>query len=122
MRSQSILIVEDDSSVVEVLRRILETEGYEVDVAETGRNAVEKSTAKAYDLALLDLRLPDMNGSEVLRVMRSRTPRTAVIILSGYPEPPHPATSSDLRADGYLVKPVDVEELLKTVRQKSLGQ
>jgi len=122
MPGQSILIVDDDRSIANAIRTTLETEGYTVDIAETGREAIEKSATKIYDLALLDIRLPDMDGCEVLRIMRARTPRTAVIILTGYLEPRQPAGSSTLGADGYLVKPVDVEELLEIINQKLIGR
>ena len=61
-----IIVIDDDKSILRTFTRILQKNGYEIDVAETGKEALEKSKKKPYDLALIDIRLPDMDGTDLL--------------------------------------------------------
>jgi CheY-like chemotaxis protein len=70
-----ILIIDDEETVRKSLAAVLEDEGYLVDTAENGKEAIQKSKAKIYNLALVDLRLPDMDGIELLTAMRNTTPK-----------------------------------------------
>ena len=118
MEKKTILIVDDDETILESLKALLEREGYIVDTVETGHEAIEKSERQFYNLALLDIRLPDMEGTELLTEMRKHTPRTVRIMLTGYPSLENAVESVNLRADAYLIKPVKREELLKVIRKK----
>ena len=80
-----ILIVDDDESIGKVLATILEDEGYTVDIAENGEKAIKKSEEEFYNLALIDIRLPDMEGIELLTKVRDTTPKMRKIIITGYP-------------------------------------
>ena len=80
-----ILIVDDDESVRETFTAILEENGYIVDTAENGRDAIEKSNKNFYNAAFIDIRLPDMDGTDLLTAMKETTPKMRKIIITGYP-------------------------------------
>lgn len=115
---KNILIVEDDKTVLRTFKNILESEGYIVETAETGKEALEKSKARYYNLALLDIRLPDMNGTELLTKLHKDTPRMMKIIITGYPSLENAVEAVNKGADAYIIKPVDSKKLLKVVREK----
>jgi DNA-binding NtrC family response regulator len=100
------------------MKTILEDEGYVVDLAATGREAIEKTQKTAYNLALLDIRLPDMEGVELLKLIKDPTPRTRKIMVTGYPSMQNAITALNKNADAYLIKPVNVEKLLTTVKEQ----
>ena len=114
-----ILIVDDDKLILEGFRRSLELEGYGVDTAETGREAIEKSNKNFYNLALVDIRLPDMQGTELLTEMRNTTPKMRKIIVTGYPALENAVAALNKDADGYMIKPIlDINELLKAIKEQ----
>ncbi|MEM2147917.1 MAG: response regulator, partial [Candidatus Bathyarchaeia archaeon] len=80
-----ILVVDDDENIRKVLMMILQDEGYNVDMAGTAKEAIEKTRKNFYNLALIDVRLPDMEGIELLTKVRDTTPRMRKIIITGYP-------------------------------------
>jgi DNA-binding NtrC family response regulator len=100
------------------MKVILEDEGYIVDLAATGSEAIQKTEKTAYNLALLDIRLPDMEGVELLKLMKENVPRTRKIMVTGYPSMQNAITALNKNADAYLVKPVNVEKLLSTVKEQ----
>ena len=81
--SQRILIVDDESSIRFVLKAVFEQEGYAVDVAEDGFAALRKLQSQMPDLVISDLRMPNMNGFELLSVLRTRFPHLPTIAISG---------------------------------------
>lgn len=113
-----ILIVDDDTTILKSIAQILEAEGYTVDTAKSGCEAVEKSKKERYDLALLDIWLPDMKGTRLLRDMEMGTPRMKTIMITGYATLENAIESLNLGANGYLEKPVDPERLLNIIREK----
>jgi len=114
-----ILIVDDDRLILSGFKRSLELEGYVVDTAETGGEAIEKSKASSYNLALIDIRLPDMEGTELLTTMRDTTPKMRKIIVTGYPSLQNAVAAVNKNADGYLIKPVvDMKELLNMIKEQ----
>ena len=114
-----ILIVEDDRSLLELLKHCLESEGYMIVTAETGASAMNWLKESRFDLALLDLMLPDMNGAQICAAIKEspRTRATPVVILTGN-------TSNEARirsgleanADLFLNKPIDTADLRKAVK------
>ena len=100
------------------MKAILEDEGYTVDLAASGSEAVKKTQIAAYNIALLDIRLPDMEGVELLKLMKDPTPRTRKIMVTGYPSMQNAITALNKNADAYLIKPVNVEKLLTTVKEQ----
>ena len=118
MEKKSILIVDDDKAILKSLKEILELEGYSVDTAETGQEATKASKEKYFNLALLDIKLPDMEGTELLSKLYESEPRIMKIMLTGYPSLENAIKSVNLRADAYLTKPVKRAELLKVIADK----
>jgi DNA-binding response OmpR family regulator len=119
MVQKRILVVDDDESVLGTIARILELEGYRVETARTGREAIEKSNLDSYNLAIIDIRLPDMDGTELLTAMRDKTPTTPKMIkimLTGYVSAGDRTETVQRNADGYLVKPIEVDALLRTIK------
>lgn len=116
-RQNSILIVDDDEGIRKTLSAILESEGYLVETAKDGSDAIEKSNEKAFDLAVVDMRLPDMMGTDLLGRMKETTPKMQKIILTGYPSMQNAIKSVNEGADGYILKPVDAGVILDTVQK-----
>ncbi len=113
-----ILVVDDDETIRTTMKAILQDEGYLVDLAATGKEAIQKSQQNTYNITLLDIRLPDMEGVELLKLMKTNVPKTRKIMVTGYPSMQNAIASLNKDADAYLVKPVDVEKLLKTVKEQ----
>jgi two-component system chemotaxis response regulator CheB len=113
-----ILIIDDDQAVLASIATVLRLDGYSVDVAATGKEAIEKSSLNLYNLALIDYRLPDTKGTMLLTELGSITPRMVKIILTGYPSQENRTEAFDRYADGYLTKPVKIDALLKTVKDR----
>jgi len=113
-----LLIVDDDEDILRNLERILRLKGYETDIARTGLEAIEKTRRNFYNLVLLDIKLPDMEGTELLRKMHETFPEMIKIMVTGYPDLENAIKSLNFGADAYLIKPVSVQELLDVVKQK----
>jgi len=101
-----------------VLRTILEDEGYVIDTAETARIGIEKSQQGFHNLALIDVRLPDMEGIELLSKLRDTKPKMRKIIVTGYPTMQNAVAAVNKGADAYVIKPFDVEKLLQTIKEQ----
>jgi DNA-binding NtrC family response regulator len=112
-----ILVVDDDESIRKTISTILEEKGYIVNTAENGKEAIEKTNARFYNLALIDIRLPDMEGIELLTRIRETTPPMIKIIVTGFPSLQNAMEAVNKSADAYLIKPVKIEELLSTIQE-----
>ena len=128
-KGQKVLIMEDETSVAEGLQMILEDEGYEVDIASTGRSAMDTLRKKGVDLLVADLRLPDMDGMEVVREVKAKRPSTKVIVMTGYPSVSSAVDAMKLGVSDYLPKPfwgddfkTAVETALKERKEDTLKQ
>ena len=117
-----ILVIDDDEGVRTTTAAILKEEGYTVDTAENGKEAIEKSNADYYRVALIDFRLPDMEGTKLLTALRETTPKMVKIMVTGYPSVDNAIECVNKHADGYFVKPVDYDNLLDTIRKLVLKQ
>ena len=115
---ERILVIDDDESIRNSLAAILRDEGYEVDVASNGREALQKSEETVYNLALIDIKLPDMEGIDILTRMKDTVPKVRKIMLTGFPSVQNAIEAVNRKADAYLVKPVEVEKLLVTIREQ----
>ena len=100
------------------MKAILEDEGYIVDLAATGCEAIQKTQETTYNIALLDIRLPDMEGVELLKSIKDSVPRTRKIMVTGYPSMQNAITALNKNADAYLIKPVNIEKLLTMVKEQ----
>lgn len=113
-----ILVVDDDVNVLDQLKEYLTAEGYSVDTSETGGEAINKVGKSFFNLTLLDIKLQDMGGAEVLAKIREKSPRTIVIMVTGYPSLDNAVESISLGANAYIVKPIKPEELLQYIQSK----
>ncbi|MBI2707658.1 MAG: response regulator, partial [Proteobacteria bacterium] len=111
-----ILLVEDDSSTAKVVELALRAEGFVVDTTDLGEDGLEIGKLYDYDLIILDLMLPDMDGYEVLRRFRASQIATPVLILSGLNEIADKVKGLGFGADDYLTKPFNKNELAARVQ------
>lgn len=111
-----ILLVEDNKVLSEGLGVLLRGSGYAVDIVEDGTSAHAATAAENFDLVILDLNLPEMDGLDVLRAMRARQNKAAVLILTARGSPEERVRGLDLGADDYMIKPFDVSEFEARVR------
>ena len=118
MEKKRILVVDDDEAIIRSFKEILESKGYLVEMAKTGLEALEKSETQRYDLALLDIKLPDIEGTELLVEIHEDTPRMMKVMITGHASLENAVESLNLGADAYLMKPVRPEELLRIVEEK----
>lgn len=119
MTGKRVLIVEDDAAIIELLRFLLEQEGLEVEVARDGLKALDKMEAFSPDLVLLDLRLPKLEGMDVLWEMRQnpRWNNVPVVIISVDSSPQTMLQGWRLGVDSYFIKPFDPDELIRVIRR-----
>ena len=110
-----VLIVEDDRAICSFMRRVLEANGYESIIVGTGREALSMLTSHCPDVVILDLGLPDMDGSEIIRSVRSWS-RMPIIVISARSAELDKAAALDMGADDYLTKPFGTVELLARIR------
>lgn len=111
-----VLLVEDDSSMARTIQMILQAEGFIVDSTELGEDGLEIGKLYDYDIILLDLMLPDIDGYEVLRRLRASRVGTPILILSGLTEMDNKIKGLGFGADDYLTKPFDRRELLARIQ------
>jgi len=111
-----LLIVEDDRKISTYLKRGLEEQGYAVDAAFTGREALDFAESAPYDIIILDILLPEMDGLSVCREIRKRDKHTPILMLTARDTVDDRVTGLDAGADDYLVKPFALKELLARLR------
>jgi DNA-binding response OmpR family regulator len=111
-----VLIVEDERKISAYLKRGLEEQGYAVDTAFTGREALDYADAAPYDIIILDILLPEMDGVAVCRELRQRGNRTPILMLTARDSIDDRVNGLDAGADDYLVKPFALKELLARLR------
>jgi DNA-binding NtrC family response regulator len=115
--NEKILIIDDDASVRNVLSSILSEKGYAVATAENGKQALKAVENERFDLALIDVVLPGIKGTDLLRKLKQRQPRMVRIIVTGFPSLENAIKAVNEAADGYVLKPWNAKELLKTIRK-----
>jgi DNA-binding NtrC family response regulator len=112
-----ILIVDDDETIRKSIITVLEKNGYLAETAENGRAAIRKSVKGVYNLALIDIRLPDMDGLQLLTSLKETSPKMVKIIITGYPSLQNAVEAVNKGADGYIVKPIKMGELLAMMKE-----
>ncbi len=113
---QRILIIEDEPQLARLLQLELQFEQYESDIAHTGREGLEKFRDGCYDLILLDIMLPELNGLEVLQQIRGSASNVPVILLTAKNDVKDKVAGLNLGANDYVTKPFEFEELLARIR------
>jgi DNA-binding response OmpR family regulator len=116
-KNNRILVVDDDANILRVFKSLLEKEGYTVETAETGKDALIKIQKVKFTVFLVDVNLPDMDGTDLLLKI-PKDSKTIKIIVTGFSTNEVGKKAADYGADDFLVKPVKAEELIVTVREK----
>ena len=116
--SFSILIVDDEADLRDTLSDILTQEGYKTKTVQTGKEAIDACQQETFDIALIDIRLPDMDGTDLLEILKEFEPTLIRIILTGYPSLENAVHSLNLGADGYIVKPFKPIRLLEQIKEQ----
>jgi CheY-like chemotaxis protein len=112
-----ILVVDDEEALRVVLSAELEGEGYQVTSASDGQEAINVLTTKEFDLILLDIKMPNVDGFEVLKFVKERWPQTKVVMLTGFADLKNAIESKKLGAEDFVSKPYDLVDLLTTVER-----
>ena len=112
----NVLVADDEKSIRKTLREILEYEGYKVDEAEDGAKAFEMLKDGAYDCAMLDIKMPKMDGMEVLEKLQGTDAATPIIMISGHGSVENAVEAVKKGAYDFISKPPDLNRLLITVR------
>lgn len=115
--NQNILVVDDDAEARKTLSSILLKEGYSVETAENGKQAIRASEKVHFDVALIEIKLPDMEGTEILHRLKEKQPHIVKIIVTGFPTLENAMKTVNEGADGYILKPFDIEKLLQMIRK-----
>ncbi len=113
-----ILVVDDDERIRNTMKKILENKGYCIDLAATGDVAIEKTKKTAYNIALIDIRLPDIEGVELLKLIKDTVPKTRKIMITGYPSTQNAIAALNKNADAYLIKPINPEKILDIIKEQ----
>ncbi|MFD0772068.1 response regulator transcription factor [Bacillus sp. CGMCC 1.60114] len=116
MDNGKVLIIEDETKIARIIKLELEHEGYKVETAETGITGLEKFRNGQWNLVLLDVMLPKLNGMEVLRRIRASKDMTPIILLTARDSIPDKVSGLDHGANDYITKPFQIEELLARIR------
>ena len=112
-----ILLIDDDETIRETLTLLLQTEGYLVDEAATGQEALKKAKENFYNLSIVDWRLPDIEGTKLISELKATSPNMIKIMLTGFPSIQNAIESVNNRADAFFIKPVDVSLLLDKIKE-----
>jgi CheY-like chemotaxis protein len=115
---QKILIVDDDKFVLQILTKILEKAGCSVTAVETGQEALTKLQTQTYDAAIIDVRLQDTNGLDLLNRIEKIAPDMTKIMLTGYPSDQDRIRALQQGADYYLAKPIKSETLIEIIERR----
>lgn len=112
---KKIIIIDDDTYILRSFSLVLTKRGFEVETAETGKQALEKLKKDFFDLALIDVCLPDMEGTELLEKAKKELVKTVKIMLTGHPSVKTSEKATFEGADTYIVKPIKMDELISVV-------
>lgn len=97
-----IIVIDDDATIRKLIATVLESAGYLVDTAKSGKEAIEKTSSRFYNLALIDIRLPDMEGTQLLTAIKETTPKIIKIMLTSCPSMQNAIDALNGGADGYI--------------------
>ena len=111
-----IIIIDDDQALHRVFTRILQKEGYIVETAETGSEALTKIRNSNFDVALIDVKLPDVNGLDLLPTLKEIAPSMVKIVITGYSIPDGKTGALQLGADDFFKKPIPPPVLLEAIK------
>jgi two-component system response regulator GlrR len=113
-----VLVVDDEAVIRKTLSQILKTKGYMVETMETGKQAIAASKNRFFNVALIDARLEDMEGTALRDKLKETEPRMMRIIVTGHPSMDSAIEAVNRNANGYILKPLDVQELLGMIEKQ----
>ncbi len=111
------MIIDDEAGIRDTLSSILEDEGYSVEAVENGKKAIKTCEKTRFDVALIDINLPDIKGTELLATLKKISPKMVRIIITGHPSIENAVKAVNEKSDGYIVKPFNIPELLETIKK-----
>lgn len=116
-KKPKVIIIDDEKNLRTGTQRLLQSEGYEVDTAENGTEGIKLGTANDYDLAIIDLKMPDIDGIEVLKEIKKKKPNTVCFIATAYASYDTAIESTKIGAYSYIPKPFTPEELIQNLQK-----
>ena len=116
-KGKRVLLVDDDETIVTPFQLILQNEGYQVDTTTTGRQALEMFEKAEYQVVILDIKLPDIHGIEVISSIRKQNDHVSLIVITGYPSLIDSIDAIDIGIDEILLKPIEPDELLRAIKE-----
>jgi len=122
MRPASVLLVDDNRTLCKTMSYILERKGYEVQIAGDGDAAIERVKEQAFDLILMDIKMPDLSGVETYRRIKDIRPDITVLMMTAYAVPDLVQAALREGAIAVIYKPFDMEDLLKKIGQLVNGR
>jgi len=114
---KKILIVDDEAGIIQEIKEFLEEEGYEVYTADTGKAGMQLIEEILPDVILIDVKLPDTSGNEVLRFCKEKSPKTKTVIVTGYVDQHVMDEAELLGRDAFLQKPFNLEKIISEVEK-----
>ena len=117
MNGKKILLVDDDENLVNTLQSILQREGFTVDTAKSGREAIEKAERTRFHLIILEIILPDISGDEVTRILRNSYDRLPIVFITSYSNFQDSIDALDLGVHEILLKPISPVEILRIAQE-----
>lgn len=114
----NILIIDDDAQMRSMLSSILEEEGYAVEAVDNGKQAIKTCEKMPFDIALIDVDLPDIKGVELLPKLKQMQPKMVKIIITGNPSIENAVKAVNEKSDGFILKPFNVPQLLEMIRKR----
>jgi DNA-binding NtrC family response regulator len=120
-KNRHILIVDDEEDLRTLLGHVLSTAGYRIDTAADGESALKLLQKEKFDLALLDIQMPNLNGIQVLKYLHQHLPGIKAIMLTGYADLKHAMEAKEFGARDFIGKPYKLEDILSTV-ERVLGE
>ena len=113
----NVLVIDDDEDTRNLFSTVLTDAGYLVEAVENGKQAIKICKKGPFDVALIDIELPDIKGTELLNTLNQIRPKMVKIIITGHPSIENAVKSVNEKADGYLLKPVKIAEMLEMIKK-----
>ena len=117
VQNAKIIVIDDDEVIRDSLAMVLEQEGFVVDTAENGQEAIAKTFSNFYNLAIVDWKLPDTDGTKLLGALKETEPKMVKIMLTGYPSTNTAIAAVNYRADAFFSKPVNIDSLIERIKK-----
>ncbi|HNX69619.1 MAG TPA: response regulator [Candidatus Omnitrophota bacterium] len=117
MAKKKILIVDDEVGIVQEIKEFLEEEGYEVHVADTGKEGIRLVESVKPDVVMIDMKLPDASGIDVLKACKEKSPRTKTVMITGYVDQHLMDEAEENGRDTFLQKPFDLVRVVEEIQR-----